>query len=206
MADPVVSSNHPGIVRLGFQFLPPDAPGQRKAIRSTPVAFTIAGIPQVPVQSIFSASAFSQTGNERVTAATLLAPYSNCSTALPRVPNYGCFDTMQKRRGTLMGAPAQPLFLEPIGAGTFRPMLMHRPPKRRAPALHHSRRGLFVSTRTPRLLPVLRSRHYLPNPSILSIFATSNCWSKRMNCGLASRSANMTRRPSTGDAFFNWGN
>lgn len=121
MADPVVSSNHPGIVRLGFLFPPPDAPGQRKAIRGTPVAYTIAGIPQIPVQSIFSAGAFRQAGTERVASATLQHPYGNCSTALPGVPNYWCFDTILKRRGQLMGAPAQPLFLEPIGAGNVPP-------------------------------------------------------------------------------------
>ena len=120
MENPVSGSNHSGIVRLGFIFPPPDAgiPAQRKAIRGVPVAYVIAGIPQIPQRSTFTSGAFRQANKEQIAAATLTAPSNTCAAGLPTSPEYWCFDTVLKRRNQLLGAPAQPMYLEPVGTGT----------------------------------------------------------------------------------------
>jgi hypothetical protein len=55
---------------------------------------------------------------ERVASATLAAPVDTCASALPPGSEYWCFDTIQKRRNQRLGAPIQPLYLEPLGSGT----------------------------------------------------------------------------------------
>lgn len=125
LGNPVAGAGTTGIVRLGFLFPYPDAgiPAQRKAIRGVPVAYVIPGIPQIPVRSTFTSGSFRQANKERVDAATLTTPYNTCSAALPHpaIPEYWCFDTVAKERSQIMGAPAQPLYLEPIGTGTTPP-------------------------------------------------------------------------------------
>ena len=112
-----------GIVRLGFIFPYPDAgiPGQRKSIRGVPVPYSIAGIPRIPQRSTFTSGAFRQANRERVLAATLAAPSNTCAAGLPNTPEYWCFDTVAKERSQIMGAPAQPFYLEPAGTGTTPP-------------------------------------------------------------------------------------
>jgi hypothetical protein len=117
MLNPVSGTGQSGIVRLGFIFPPPDPgnPSQRKAIRGVPVSYTATGAPRIPQRSIFSSGAFRQANKERVLAATLAAPVDTCASALPTDPEYWCFSTIQKRRNQLLGEPAQPLYLEPLG-------------------------------------------------------------------------------------------
>ena len=105
-----------GIVRLGFVFPPPDAGSANKIIRGVPDAYDIAGIPQIPYQSPSTKGMFRQANMERVSAATLAAPVDTCSTTLPTTPEYWCMDVVRRRRGQIMGMPAQPLYLKPAGA------------------------------------------------------------------------------------------
>jgi len=123
LIDPVAGSNQAGMVRLGFIFPPPDPgiPAQRKNVRGVPVAYSIPGIPQIPMQSISTPAVFRQANKEHIDASTLSAPYNTCAAGLPSTPEYWCFDTVQKRRNQIMGAPMQPFYLEPIGTGTIPP-------------------------------------------------------------------------------------
>lgn len=123
LENPVSSSGHPGVVRLGFIFPYPDAgiPGQRKAIRGVPVAYVISGIPKIPTQSAYTSGAFRQANKENVSAATLTAPSNTCASGVPGTPEYWCFDPVIKERSQIMGAPAQPLYLQPLGTGNFPP-------------------------------------------------------------------------------------
>jgi hypothetical protein len=115
-----VGSNVPGQVRLGILFPPPDVPGQGKILRGTPVTYPgVPGTQQIPVRSPFVGSgAFRQANLENVLSATLSAPYVNCGSSLPVTSQFWCFDTIQKRRGQLFGATAQPLYLETPFGGT----------------------------------------------------------------------------------------
>jgi len=123
MVDPIAGSNHAGMVRLGFIFPPPDPgiPAQRKSIRGVPVNYAIAGTPQIPQQSVSTPAVFRQANKEHIAAGTLAAPYNSCASGLPTVSEYWCFDAVQKRRNQIMGAPMQPLYLQPIGTGTIPP-------------------------------------------------------------------------------------
>jgi len=121
LIDPIAGSNQAGMVRLGFIFPPPDPaiPLQHKNVRGVPVAYSIPGIPQIPMQSISTPAVFRQANKERIDASTLAAPFETCASGLPSTPEYWCFDTVQKRRSQIMGAPMQPLYLEPTGTGTI---------------------------------------------------------------------------------------
>jgi hypothetical protein len=105
-----------GIVRLGFVFPPPDAGSPNKVIRGVPDAYDVAGHPQIPYQSPSTKGMFRQANMEHVSAATLAAPVDTCSTALPTTPEYWCMDVVRRRRGQIMGMPAQPLYLKPASA------------------------------------------------------------------------------------------
>jgi hypothetical protein len=119
MADPITSSNRPGMVRLGFIFPPPDAgnPQQSKIIRGVPTAFS--GGPQILQRSIATQGSFRQANKEQIDADTLAEPHSSCSVELPVFPEYWCFDVVQRRRNQIMGDPMQPLYLTPQGTGTI---------------------------------------------------------------------------------------
>lgn len=120
LQNPVHGSGVSGVVRLGFIFPPPDEgiPTQRKSIRGVPVAYVIPGIPQIPLRLTSTSGAFRQANKEQIAAATLAAPSDTCAAGLPASPEYWCFDTILERRNQLLGAPAQPFYLELVGAGT----------------------------------------------------------------------------------------
>lgn len=120
LINPVSGANQAGVVRLGFIFPPPDAgiPAQRKTVRGVPVSYTDTGAPRIPQRSAFTSGSFRQANMERVAPATLAAPMDTCASALPTGSEYWCFDTIQKRRNQRLGAPIQPLYLEPLGSGT----------------------------------------------------------------------------------------
>ena len=111
MADPIVSSNNPGLVRLAAIFPPPDAglPLQQKNVRAVPVHY--AGDQLILQESVPTRGVFRQANLENVDVSTLI-PYSGCATTLPTDTKYWCFDPIQRRRNQLFGSPFSPLYID----------------------------------------------------------------------------------------------
>ena len=111
MADPIVSSGNPGLVRLAAIFPPPDAsfPAQQKSIRAVPVHYP--GDELIVQESVPTRGMFRQANLENVDISTLI-PYAGCATTLPTDPKYWCFDPVQKRRNQLFGSPFSPLYID----------------------------------------------------------------------------------------------
>lgn len=106
-----------GVIRLGLIFPAPEFAGQMRSVRGTSASFSP---PNPLLRTSMTVGQIRQANRDEISATTLAAPAINCSSAPPTSPEFWCMDPAQRRRGQVFGDPAQPIYLQTVGAGAPR--------------------------------------------------------------------------------------